>query len=456
MIGSWTLSGILPLLAGQLQGPDSVFSGVTTDSRKIKPGDLFVALRGERFDGHDFVAGPGLKVAAGALVERKVSGSVSQLCVEDTVTALGQLGRINRQRFNGKVIAITGSNGKTTVKEMLASILSGNGRVCRTEGNLNNHLGVPISLLRLSAEDQFGVFELGANHAGEIAYTVDLVDPDIAVLNNAGDAHLEGFGSHQGIAAAKGEIITGLASGGTVILNHESPYFGYWCGLAGERRVLSFGLENDADVFATNIAHFVDHTVFELHLNGAALSVSLPFAGIHNVLNALAATAAASALGIGLLAVAEGLGAARSLGGRLRQVRTQQGALVIDDTYNASPASMKAALDVLAGFAGQRIAVLGHMAELGDYAVSSHREIGQYARGRTDQLWVMGRWAKDYADGFGPDCRILSGIDEAIGALEEVLGPHTTVLVKGSRSAAMDKVVKGITANNNNTDRSKA
>ncbi len=339
MIGSWSLAEVMPLLEGHLTGADAVFSRVVTDSRKAAAGDLFVALRGERFDGHDFIAQLAAGGIAGVLVEKPVATSLPQLVVSDTVKALGQLGWMNRRRFGGRIVAITGSNGKTTVKEMIAAILGGIGTVCRTEGNLNNHLGVPLSLLRLTADDRFGVFELGANHAGEIAQNVRLVEPDVAVLINAGDAHLEGFGSRQGIADAKGEIIGGLAEGGTAVLNRDSPFFAQWSRLAGLRRILSFGLQESADVRATDVQCHLDRCEFTLHLQGRGRTVRLPMAGVHNVMNSLAAAAVAAALGTDPETIVAGLAEARSLGGRLRQRRSACGALIIDDTYNASPLS---------------------------------------------------------------------------------------------------------------------
>lgn len=454
MIGDWSLEQVRERLQGNLVGDDRAFAQVVTDSRKCAAGDLFVALRGEHFDGHTFAADISESQAAAVMVERNVAAKVSQLIVRDCVEALGLLGRMNRERFQGPVVAITGSNGKTTVKEMVAAILSRQGQVCWTQGNLNNHLGVPLSLLRLSEAHQYGVFELGANHKGEIAYTVQLAQPDVAILNNAGDAHLEGFGSHQGIAEGKGEIIAGLPAQGIAILNRTSDYYDYWTTLVGGRKQLSFGWNGAADVFATDVTCAESFSEFNLHVPGRVLWVRLPLAGRHNVLNALAAAAATYALGVSPETIIAGLADVKTVGGRLRQCQTPEGALVIDDTYNASPASMKAGIDVLASLPGKRIAILGHMAELGDFAPQSHREIGAYARGRVDELWVMGQWAADYANGYGSDCVKLADVNEAVDRLKPCLAPRLAVLVKGSRSARMERVVNGILHNTNNTERS--
>lgn len=445
MIGQWRLAETAQRLGARLLGGDAAFYGVVTDSRAVKPGDLFVALRGERFDGHDFLSAVQAAGAVAAIVDRPVPEvALAQLVVADTVSALGALGQINRERFEGRVMAVTGSQGKTTVKELSASILSELGPVCWTEGNLNNHLGVPRTLLRLESRHQFAVIELGANHVGEIAQTVALTRPQVSVLNNATDAHLEGFGGPEGIARAKGEIIEGLAADGVAILNRESPWLSQWVARAAGRTVVTFGMTSDADVRAEDLQMTLAGCAFLLQTPAGESRVRLPLPGRHNVMNALAAAAATLALGASLAQVVTGLEKAQGVSGRLRILKLPEGGALIDDTYNASPGSVKAALDVIGAGHGHRIAVLGRMAELGDYAEACHREVGAYARGRVDELLVMGEWAKACCEGFAQPCTVFESHEAIVEALRLRLTGDTIVLVKGSRSAAMERVVAGL------------
>ncbi len=452
MIGEWTVSTVAEVTQGVHACGDAgqCISGVGTDTRKALDGMLFVALTGPSFDGNDYLGAAVEQGAAAALVSRiDESVSLPQILVEDTTRALGLLGAENRRRFRGCTLALTGSVGKTTVKELTAAILRGVGQTRHTQGNLNNHLGAPLSLLALDDEDCFGVFELGANHAGEIAYTVSLVKPDVAVLINAADAHLEGFGSRDGVARAKAEIFAGLSGDGCAVLNRDSEYYDFWAEKVTVGKRLTFGVHEAADVRASAIDVSETASEFVLHVAGETASLRLPLPGAHNVRNALAATALAHAAGAGLQAIVAGLSEAAGVQGRLNTRHCDSGARLIDDTYNASPTSVLAALDVLSAFAAKRIAVLGNMAELGEASETEHERVGRYARERVDCLLVMGPCAGAVRRGFGADdCILVSSHDEAVKWLRANTTATDTILVKGSRSAAMEKVVNGMNKKN--------
>lgn len=362
MLKAWKLSGLTNALNARLIAADASFDGVSIDSRAIAPGQLFVALAGPRFDGHDYLNEVATKGAVAALVEREVTNStLPQLLVNDTRQALGQLGALNRAAFANPVAAITGSSGKTTVKEMLASILRTRGPVLATRGNLNNDLGVPLTLLELAPEHSAAVIELGASRLGEIAYTVGMTKPHVAVLNNAGTAHVGEFGGPDKIVEAKGEIIEGLDAEGVAVLNLDDKAFEIWKARAGERRVLTFALSNlAANFYASDLDRDARGCpAFNLHSPDGAERVQLNLLGTHNVANALAAAAAAHALGVSLPGIVAGLNAVQPVKGRTVAQLASNGMRVIDDTYNANPTSMCAAVDILAGFSGRTVLVLG-------------------------------------------------------------------------------------------------
>ncbi|PAU56610.1 UDP-N-acetylmuramoyl-tripeptide--D-alanyl-D-alanine ligase [Pseudomonas sp. PIC25] len=447
MLKPLLLSEIAGALSGRLVGNDVGFSSVSTDSRAIQQGQLFIALTGPRFDGHDYLGEVAGKGAVAALVEREVPNVVlPQLVVRDTRMALGQLGALNRQAFTGKVAAVTGSSGKTSVKEMLASILRTQGAVLATRGNLNNDLGVPLTLLELAPEHQGAVIELGANRVGEIAYTVSLTQPQVAIITNAGSAHVGEFGGPDKIVQAKGEILEGLGSGGTAVLNRDDKAFSIWQARSKGDRVLSFSLgDASADFRASELARDARGCVaFTLQGLAGITRIQLNLLGAHNVANALAAAAAAHALGVPLVGIVSGLENLQPVKGRAVAQLAPDGTRVIDDSYNANPASMCAAVDILAGFSGRTVLVLGDMGELGEWAERGHREVGAYAAGKVDVLYAVGPLMAHAVKAFGSQGRHFADQATLIEALRAEQGQNTTILIKGSRSAAMEKVVAAL------------
>ncbi len=447
MIHPFTLSTLVEPLHARLVGGDATFTGVSIDSRSVVQGQLFVALSGPRFDGHDYLAEVQGKGAVAALVQREVPGiDLPQLLVDDTRLALGQLGALNREAFDKPVVAITGSSGKTTVKELLASILRTAGPVLATRGNLNNDLGAPLTLLEIGREHTAAVIELGASRLGEIRYTVGLARPQVAILNNAGTAHVGEFGGPDKIVEAKGEIIEGLEADGTAVLNLDDKAFPIWQQRAAGRPILTFALRDPhASFHASDIAHDARGCPsFQLHGPEGSVAVQLNLLGTHNVANALAAAAAAHALDVELDAIAAGLGALQPVKGRTVAHVTPSGARVIDDTYNANPTSMCAAIDILAGFSGRTVLVLGNIGELGDWAEQGHREVGEYARGKVDALYATGVDMRHAVQAFGADGRHFATQAELIDAVRAENASDTTILIKGSRSAAMEHVVAAL------------
>jgi UDP-N-acetylmuramoyl-tripeptide--D-alanyl-D-alanine ligase len=453
MLEAWMLSSVLGALKGKLAGPEAFFNGVSIDSRSIEPGQLFVALSGERFDGHDYLEQVATKSAAAALVEHEVEAvELPQLVVADTRLALGRLGALNRAAFHGRLAAVTGSSGKTTVKEMLASILRADhggesDAVLATRGNLNNELGAPLTLLELAPQHRSAVIELGASHVGEIAYTVGLARPQVAIITNAGTAHVGEFGGPEKIVEAKGEILEGLAADGVAVLNRDDPAFARWAQRASERRVLSFALQSPADFTARDLTRDARGCpAFTLVGPAGELRIQLNLLGEHNVSNALAAAAAAHALGVTPESIRDGLENLQPVKGRAVAQLAASGMRVIDDSYNANPASIKAAIDILAGFSGRTVLVLGDMGELGAWAEASHREVGAYARGKVSALYAVGPQMAHAVSEFGAGARHFADQAELIAALAAEQSPETTLLIKGSRSAAMENVVAAFCA----------
>jgi UDP-N-acetylmuramoyl-tripeptide--D-alanyl-D-alanine ligase len=411
-----------------------------------------VALRGERFDGHDYVAGARAKGAAAALVDHALPLDLPQWVVADTRLALGSLAAAWRARFPGRVAAVTGSNGKTTVKELLAAILSQVGPTRATQGNLNNDIGMPLTLLR-AREEAFLVLEMGANHPGEIAYMTAIGQPEVALITNAGRAHLEGFGSLEGVARAKGEIAQGLPPDGVFVVPGDSPYTPLWQGLAAGRAVLTFALDTPADLWAASgsIASRWDadgfRTAFVANRGSTLLPLELRLAGVHNVRNALAAAAAALALGVGVDAVRAGLLALAPVPGRLCP-RTGSGRRIIDDTYNANPDSVAAAVAVLTGLPGRPWLVLGDLGELGPRSLDLHREAGSQARAAgIERLFCVGTRSAAAADAFGPGAQHFADQAALIAHLRAAMTPDTLVLIKGSRAARMELVLNALCGN---------
>jgi UDP-N-acetylmuramoyl-tripeptide--D-alanyl-D-alanine ligase len=444
-----TLAAVARAVEGRLIGPDAGFRDVSIDSRRLGAGSLFVAIKGERFDGNDFVGDAYARGASGALVSRLHESSLPQIEVADTRIAFGQMAHAWKQNFGIPAIAVTGSNGKTTVKELIVSILSRGRSVCATRGNLNNDIGVPLTLMTLETGHEALVCELGANHAGEIDYLSGLVEPTVGVITNANAAHLEGFGSLAGVASAKGELLDHLPRAGTAVLNADDDFYPDWRARSRAETVVSFGLGARADCTVRGeIRTEAGGSAFTLQLpSGALLPISLPLLGLHNVMNALAAAAAADAIGIGADEIVQSLAAADAVSGRLKLRSGLAGSVVIDDSYNANPASVRAALDYLAGLPGRRIFVLGDMAELGEHSRELHADIGAYARNRCDLLLTIGEHSRAAATAFDETGAAFADIAGLADAIEPLLNSTTTVLIKGSRVMQLDRLVEVLTAN---------
>jgi UDP-N-acetylmuramoyl-tripeptide--D-alanyl-D-alanine ligase len=434
-------------------GPDVRFGSVSIDTRTLAAGDLFVALRGPHFDGHGFLAEAGARGAVAALVERAETGELPIVIVNDTRLALGRFAAWWRARFSLPIAAITGSNGKTTTKEMLAQILSAWGEGVVTRGNLNNEIGVPLTLLRLGRAHRFAVVEMGAGRAGDIDYLSRIAQPDAAVVTNAGLAHLAGFGNIDGVARTKGEIFSALGPDGIAVINIDDPYAELWRTMAGSRRIIRFGMRGAADVQARAVRRDADLCyAFDLVTPEGTAPVGLRVPGRHNVMNALAAAGLAHALGATLDQAARGLGAMRGAPRRLQARAGVSGAVVIDDTYNANPGSAQAALELLAdaGADRERWLVLGDMAELGEGSQSLHQEIGRLARAQgVDRLYALGDLAAVSAGAFGTGARRFSSHDDVIEVLRRDLNragsaDRVIILVKGSRSTRMDRIADAV------------
>ena len=441
-----TLAAVAKEVRGHLIGPDGSFGPVTTDSRALTAGALFVAIRGDRYDGNDFVGDAHAKGAAGALVSKPIELSLPQVQVKDTRLAFGAMARAWRASFALPVIAVTGSSGKTTVKELIASILSVSRNVCVTSGNLNNDIGVPLTLMRLEERHEALVVELGANHAGEIDYLSRLVQPTVGVITNAAAAHLEGFSSLAGVAAAKGELLDHLPKAGTAVLNADDPFRADWRSRSRCEFTVTFGFDANADCRVLDEPS-VDEggAAFTMRLpDGERLAVRLPLLGRQNVANALAAAAAAQAVGASAEDIAAGLARAAAVRGRLKAVPGRGGAVIIDDSYNANPGSVRAALDYLAVLGGTRVLVLGDMAELGTETRELHEGIGEYAIGRCDRLIGIGRLAASAAHAFGAAGQSFTDLESARSALEPLLASGVTILIKGSRVMGLDRLVKAL------------
>lgn len=450
MFRAWHLAELTPVLDGQLLGADVQILRVHTDSRSLRSGDLFVALTGDNFDGHDYLPQAEAAGAAAALVDAwQDSSELPQLAVGDTRVALGLLGRHNRQQFKGTLIALTGSSGKTTVKELLASIggtAVGSDAVLATRGNLNNEVGVPLTLLELNGQHKLAVIELGASLPGEIAWTRSLAQPQVVLINNAGMAHAGEFGGPEQVIRAKGEILDAMEGQGTAVLNLDDAAFTQWSERNSAGRLVTFSVENEqADVFSRN-ARFDQNgrMSFELCTPVGNEQLQLQLAGAHNLNNALAAAAAAYAAGIGLDNIVLGLEQAQPVAGRCLQHHLSHGGVLIDDSYNANPASMRAGMDLLAGMNGQRILVLGDMGELGEWAEAEHRALGEYANGKADVLFAVGPNMQHAVNAFKGMAQHFASQQELLAAVENKITLPTSYLVKGSRSAAMEQVVAAI------------
>jgi UDP-N-acetylmuramoyl-tripeptide--D-alanyl-D-alanine ligase len=460
---------------------DITIKGVSTDTRAIKPGDLFIALVGPNFNGHDYIQTAIEKGAAAIILsDNEQNPKVPALFVADTRLALGKLGAAVKQKVSPKTIGITGSSGKTTVKEMVNAILSTRGKVLATQGNFNNDIGVPLTLLRLNASHDYAVIEMGANHQGEIEYTCNLAQPDVATIVNAAPAHIEGFGSLFGVARAKSEIIKGLKPSAVAILNHDSKFFEYWQGKANTKQVLTFSYDTNRGDFHANKVSINSEGCAEFELvtpiGTAAIKLRVP--GVHNIGNAVVSAALAISVGANLVNVQQGLFNMQSVAGRLTVKQINSSIKVLDDTYNANVGSVKAALDLLASFDGFRVFVFGDMGELGDQAPMYHEQIGEYALAhKIDRLISCGPLSANASKAMQERGTQCDSNDDAFASLIALITPllsaynennnsvdstnevknnlekaeqntPVTILVKGSRSASMEKVVEALLAFN--------
>ncbi|MFT4997847.1 MAG: UDP-N-acetylmuramoyl-tripeptide--D-alanyl-D-alanine ligase [Chitinophagales bacterium] len=451
MIAPLNLKSLQQEFSWQLIGANCSFDSVSIDTRTLQSGDLYVALVGDNFDGHDFVTAAIAKGACAVLSSKKLDIAVSQLIVSDTRLGLAMLANVVRKQFNGILVSLTGSAGKTTVKEMLAAIFAVKGEVLATKGNLNNEIGVPLTLLQLAQSHDYAVIEMGAGKPGDIRYLSQITNPDIAILLNAKPVHLDGMGSVEGVAQTKGEIFESLSSKCHAIVNLDDDFADFWKQRIDTAQIVTFGLNTDADVGAENIELSADSVTFNLRANNQTQTVNLPVAGAHNMVNALAAAAAAIAAGLSISEIAQGLTSFSGVASRLNRSSGINGCMVIDDSYNANPEAMMAAIDVLAMQAGNHILVLGDMGELGEKADQFHFEIGQYAKqNKVSRLLAVGELSRHAIRGFGDNGEWFSSQQELITSLTNSVKQSDVVLVKGSRSAAMENVVIKIKNPSNN------
>jgi UDP-N-acetylmuramoyl-tripeptide--D-alanyl-D-alanine ligase len=444
-----TLREAARVVGGELIGEDRPFGCVSTDSRTLKPGALFVALRGPNFDGTAFVQAAAAQGAIGALVERATPGALPQVRVPDTLRALQDLAKSWRADFTLPVVAVAGSNGKTTAKEMTSAILSRMGLCMATHGNLNNHIGVPVTLMRLEPAHRSAVIEMGANAIGDVAALMRIAQPTVGLITNAGAEHLEGFGNLDGVAQGEGETVSCLAPEGTAIINADDAYAGYWRGISGANRIVTFGVHARADFSAKNVFQGIERgefaTRFTLICPLGERAIMLKAGGAHNIGNALAAASAASAAGASLEDIALGLADFRAVAGRLQLKAGTRGSWIIDDSYNANPSSVRAALEVMRSLSGATWLVLGDMAELGEVSHDSHAHIGSYARDcGIKRLFAMGPLSSRAVETFGAGGEWFADADSLTRRLQSELSPGVTVLIKGSRINRLERVVQAL------------
>ncbi|WP_157954370.1 UDP-N-acetylmuramoyl-tripeptide--D-alanyl-D-alanine ligase [Saccharospirillum mangrovi] len=425
---------------GRLLGNDQVVGQVSTDSRELTPGDVYVALKGEQFDGHSYVEAALKQGAAAIVVEQEMPVDAPQLIVPDTRLALGQLAGLLRQAFPGQVIALTGSAGKTSTRAMLQRIFEQDAGLLATAGNFNNDIGVPKTWFRINDEHRRVLLELGANAQGEIAWTAGFSQPYISLLLNASEAHSEGFGGLDGVRQAKGEIIDGTLADGHCVLNCDDPAFAQWRERAGSRSVLRFGQSAEAEVRLDSYVATGFGSIFQVTLPEGEIEVRWPMLGRHMALNAAAAAATAWVAGMSLKSIVLGLARMQPEPGRLQPLPSLHGGLLVDDSYNANPASVRAAIDVLSETSDDTVLVLGDMAELGTDANELHADVGRYAKGRIRDVWTLGNLSQATSAAFGGEH--FESLDRLVAALPSRLTEKTAVLVKGSRSAAMERVVE--------------
>jgi len=440
------LSIIADKLNGEVYGTDVAFNGVSIDSRTLQKNNLFIAIGGEKVNGHDYIEQAIALGASAICVSQQVDYDVPQLIVKDTRIALGDMARYYRSLFKGPVVALTGSCGKTTTKTLIKHILSQAGKVHATEGNLNNDYGVPLTILSMDLSANFAVIEMGANHAKEIAYLTHIAKPDIALITNAGPVHLEGFKSIQGVAEGKGEIFEGLSETGIALINEDDQFRDYWISVNAGSRYITFGLSEHADVHAEDIDFNDDlSTCFKLQTLPGSIDVKLSLLGEHNVMNALSASCVGVALNIPLKKIKQGLEETAAVDKRFVEKVTKDGAKIIDDTYNANPVAMEMALKFLSKKKGQKILIIGDMGELGHDSVFYHQSLGEKAKeSGVNQLYAIGEFTKHTVKSFGENGFHFNAHDDMLEALRGKVKKDTIVLVKGSRSARMEKIVSAL------------
>ena len=443
-----TLGEFALACGGRLEGADRSYAAVSTDTRTLQSGELFVALSGPRFNGSEFLRAAQAAGAAGAVVPSPQPVPLAQSVVPDTQAALARAATAWRAQFDIPVIGVAGSNGKTTVKEMTAAILSRAGPCLATRGNLNNHIGVPLTLLRLDATHRFAVIEMGANRAGDVAELVAIARPTIGLITNAGAEHLEGFGSLEGVARAEGEMVAGLPEEASAVLNADDAFAELWSS-STRARVVTFGMRERADFAARDVQADIDaagfRTRFTLACTLGTTTIELRLAGRHNIANALGAAAAASAAGASLDAMAAGLASMRAVQGRLQLKRARSGAWVIDDSYNANPSSVHAGIEVLAELSGRKWIVLGDMAELGVFARDAHAEVGRFARAHgIERFFATGELAALAVESFGAGGQWYPDTDALARVLDAEATPDVRMLVKGSRVNRLERVIEAL------------
>ncbi|WAC61774.1 UDP-N-acetylmuramoyl-tripeptide--D-alanyl-D-alanine ligase [Pseudoxanthomonas sp. SL93] len=437
---------------GELVGDDLVIGTLAHDTRALVPGSLYVALRGERFDGHDFAYDAAMRGASAVLVDHAVKVDVPQVIVPDTLLALARIAAGLQRDHVEKVVAITGSNGKTSVKALVVSILQRAGVTYFNPGNRNNEIGLPMAVIDAPDDADFSVYEMGAGKPGDIAYLTDIVTPEVALVNNIAPAHLERMGTLMGVAETKGAIYEALPVDGTAVINADDAFAEYFASRVPDRRILRFGLESSADITARDIRPTADGSQFVLVAPHGEVAVDLHLPGRHNVLNALAAATLAMACGVSLGMIADGLAAAQPVAGRQILHTLPSGAVLIDDSYNANPGSLYAGIDLLAAGGGEGWLVLGDMRELGQDGEALHAEAGRRARAAgIRRLYTLGPLSEAASRAFGEGARSFENHASLVEALRADLHAGVRCLVKGSRGSAMDRIVAALLSTGEDT-----
>lgn len=434
------------ILHTKLTGNNAEFLNISIDTRTLQAGDLFIAIEGEKFDGHDFIQAAEEKQAAAAVISKPIETHLPTLLVEDTTQALGKLASFHRDKFDIPIIGITGSCGKTTTRSLIANILQQENKTLSSQKSFNNQIGVPLTLLGLNKQHHYAVIEMGTNHFGEISYLTHIAKPTITLITNAAPVHLEGLKSVEGVSRAKGEIFEGLPSDGIGIINIDDEFSPYWSQLVSPKKIMTFSIQKKADVYAKNIqCNNQDTTTFTLVTPQGKSDIELPLLGKHNVANATAAACIACALSIPLSSIQKGISTITPVDHRLNTYTGHRGAHIINDSYNANPLAFKAALGILADQPGKKILVSGDMKELGKDTKTYHEELGIEAKKQGIQsIYAYGEFSKYTADAFGENAQHFLDQEQLIDTLKPALDPQTTVLIKGSLSMNMGHIAEAL------------